>query len=373
MHVALVAPLVWPIRDDRPPLGGVEVFLRDLISGLVASGAQVSLLAADGSRVEQADVPRLGIDPERLALANLGLNPEAERSDLADQEAAFRSVREWCTAHAGSLDVVHAHAFDAPAFDLLRDVQGAAVVHTLHLPPVQPGVVAAARRASETGNVLVAVSAALAHAWQAAGVPIARVVPNGVDVASIPFGADHQGYVLFAGRLSSEKGPEVAVDAARRAGLPLLLVGNVYDRAYFDAHLRGRVEQRPGLNWTARDGAPPPGATYIGHRERSEVLRLMAGAAATLMPVRWDEPFGLVAIEAQAAGSPVVGFERGALGEVVRNGHTGLLVSDASDLPAAVTSAVAFDRSACRRWVDEQFSLRTMVEGYLALYREVAS
>jgi glycosyltransferase involved in cell wall biosynthesis len=196
-------------------------------------------------------------------------------------------------------------------------------------------------------------------------------VPNGVDVSSIPFGAQHHGYALFAGRLSSEKGPEMAVAAARRAGLPLVLVGNVYDPAYFEAHLRHLVE--PRLDWTVRDGALPAGATYIGHRARAEVLQLMAGAAVTLMPVRWDEPFGLVAIEAQAAGSPVVGFDRGALGEVVRNGRTGLLVDEASDLPAAVRSAMSLDRLGCRRWVEEQFSLRTMVDAYVALYREVAS
>jgi UDP-glucose:tetrahydrobiopterin glucosyltransferase len=371
VRVALVAPMVWSVRDDRPPLGGVEVFLRDLIPGLVHGGAQVSLLAANGSRVEQADLPDLDIDPDRLALANLGANPEAERSDLPGQQAAFQRVRDWCAAHADSLEVIHAHAFDTPAFDQLRDLRNVAVVHTLHLPPIQPGVVSAARRAAEAGNVLVAVSAALARAWQAAGVPIARVVPNGVDVAHIPFGPRHHGYVLFAGRLSSEKGPEIAVQAASGAALPLVLVGNVYDPAYYEAHVRHLVEQR--LDWTAGDGALPNGATYIGHRARAEVLQLMAGAAATLMPVRWDEPFGLVAIEAQAAGSPVVGFDRGALGEVVRNGQTGLLVGDASELPAAVTSAVSLDRAACRRWVEERFSLRTMVEGYLALYREVAS
>lgn len=367
--------MVWPVRDDRPPLGGVEVFLRDLIPGLVQRGAHVSLLAADGSHVDQADVPRLGIDPERMALANLGHSPEAERSDLRDQHAAFQQVRDWCATRADALDldVVHAHAFDAPCFDLLRDLPNVAVVHTLHLPPIQPGVVAAARRAAEAGAVLVAVSAALARAWQAAGVRIARVVPNGVDVSSIPFGARHRGYVLFAGRLSPEKGPELAVDAAKRAGLPLLLVGNIYDRAFFDGHVRGLVEHRPELDGSAGDGAPRDGATYIGHRDRSEVLRLMAGAAATLMPVRWDEPFGLVAIEAQAAGSPVVAFDRGALGEVVRNGQTGLLVGDTSELAAALASGVSLDRSACRRWVEERFSLRSMVEGYLALYREVAS
>ena len=371
MHVALVAPMVWPVRDDRPPLGGVEVFLRDLMPGLVANGVQVSLLAANGSQVDQAHIPHLDIDAERLALANLGANPEAERSDLSDQHAAFQRVRDWCLAHAGSLDAVHAHAFDTPAFDLLLDLNDVAVVHTLHLPPIQPDVVHAARRAANAGAVLVCVSEALARAWQAAGVPIGRVVPNGVDVAAIPFGAEPHGYLLFAGRLSPEKGPDVAIGAAAQAGLPLVLVGNVYDQAYFDGQVRPLIEQR--LDWTARDGALPGGATYVGHRERATVLGLMAGAAATLMPVRWDEPFGLVAIEAQAAGSPVVGFQRGALGEVVRHGQTGLLVDHAMQLPSALASALSLDRSTCRRWVEERFSLEAMVEGYLALYREVAS
>jgi glycosyltransferase involved in cell wall biosynthesis len=371
MHVALVAPLVSPVRDDSPPLGGVEVFLRDLTAGLVERGVRVSLLAADGSSIHGADCPRLDIDAARLAPADLSAADEAERPDVAEQRVAFGKVRDWCAAHAGNLDVVHAHAFDAPAFDALAHIEGMCVMHTLHLPPIQSGVVHAARRAAGAGAVLVAVSTALARTWQAAGVPAARVVPNGIDVSRIPFGPAHHGYALCAGRISPEKGPEIAVAAAERAGQPLVLVGNLYDRDFFEAQLRPVVTQR--LDWTARNGALPRGATYIGHRKRSEVLELMAGAAATLMPVRWDEPFGLVAIEAQAAGSPVVAFERGALSDVIRDGQTGVLVRDASELPAAVRQAVLLDRAACRRWVQERYSLSSMVEAYLGLYRKVAS
>jgi glycosyltransferase involved in cell wall biosynthesis len=329
------------------------------------------LLAADGYSVRGADCPRLGIDAKRLAPADLSASAEAERPDVAEQRSAFGKVRDWCAAHAGSLDAVHAHAFDAPAFDALVELEGMCVMHTLHLPPIQSGVVHAARRAAGAGGVLVAVSSALARTWQAAGVPAARVVPNGIDVGRMPFGAAHRGYALCAGRISPEKGPEIAVAAAAGAGLPLLLVGNLYDHAFFEARLQPVVTER--LDWTARNGALPQGATYIGHRTRSEVLELMAGAAATLMPVRWDEPFGLVAIEAQAAGSPVVAFERGALGEVIRDGDTGVLVHDASEMPRAIQRALSLDRAACRRWVEERYSLSSMVEAYLAVYREVAS
>jgi glycosyltransferase involved in cell wall biosynthesis len=366
MHVALVAPLVSAIRDDRPPLGGVEIFLLDLIRGLRPTDVRVTLLAADGSSVQGADVPSLGIDARRLALASF--SADTERRDLPAQAEAFESVRRWCQQHAADLDVVHGHAFDAPAFDALSQLRGPAIVHTLHLPPVQSGVVRSARLAAEAGARLVAVSHTSAEAWRAAGVPIVQAIPNGLDVDGVPFGAVSDGYLLFAGRLSPEKGPDLAIAAAHRLDRPLLVVGNVYDPVYYAEALRPRLNAR--LDWAV--GQPlPPGATYIGHRQRAEVLRLMAGASATLMPVQWDEPFGLVALEAQAAGSPVVGFDRGALREVVHHGQTGLLVPADAGVPGlaeAITHARSLERAACRAWVEQRYSIGAMLDAYLSLY-----
>lgn len=353
MHVALVAPLVSAVRDDRPALGGVEVFLLELIRGLLARDIRVSLLAADGSRVEGAAVPSLGVDARQLATASFAA--DTERTDLPGQAAAFQRVREWCQAHLSELDVIHAHAFDAPAFDALGQLDGVPVVHTLHLPPIQSGVVAAARRAAGAGARLVAVSRTSARAWSAAGVPIVDAIQNGIDVGRVPFRAQSAGYLLFAGRLSPEKGPDLAVEVAHQVGRRLLVVGNTYDQAFFADVLRPLLTGE---------------VTYLGHRPRAEVLELMAGADATLMPVRWDEPFGLVAIEAQAAGSPVLGFDRGALREVVESGVTGVLVAgdDPAALAAALPACLSLDRAACRAWVQDCFSLQAMLQGYLALY-----
>lgn len=362
--------MVAPIDATVAPLGGTQALLADLARGLAERGHAVTLLAADGSHVAGVHVPRLGIDPRQLVRARFGDAADTPRPDLAAQDAAFAAARAWVDRHAADLDVVHAHAYDAPAFDRLRGAP-VPVVHTLHLPPLDPSVVAAVGRAAQDAT-LVCVSYASAEGWRQAGVRVDREIPNGLDLRAIPFGANHAGYLLWVGRVAPEKGPDVAIRAAGALNMPLLLVGNVYDEAYFVHAVRPLVHEQP----ERRLGEPllHP-ATFVGHRPRYQVATLMAGAAATLLPVRWEEPFGLVAAEAQAAGSPVAAFARGALPQVVATGLTGCLAEpdDEPDFVRAVQAALRIDRAACRAWVAERFGLQRMLASYEALYASVSS
>lgn len=368
MRVALVAPMVTPIRDDGPPVGGAQALLADLARGLSEGGDEVTLLAASGSRVAGARAVDLGVRSEDLAPARF--EPGAERTDVAAQADAFGHVRAWLEEHAAEIDVVHAHAFDAPAFDLLDLPDGPRVVHTVHLPPVDDAVVAAVRRAIGRAT-LVAVSRHSAERWIAAGVAVEHVIPNGIAVERIPFGERSEGYLLFAGRLSPEKGADSAIRVARRVGRPLVLVGDAYDQEYVDHAIRPLV----GDAVAGEPVVPREGAVWLGPRPRETVFRLMAGAVATLMPAGWDEPFGLVAVESQAAGTPVAGYRRGALAEVVRDGETGVLVEpgDERALVEAVQRAMELDRRVCRGWVEERFRLDRMVADYRRLYATVVS
>ena len=348
MRVAIVAPLVAPIDDDGGQLGGAQVIVADLARGLAQRGHDVTLLAATGSRVEGARAIDLDIDADSLEPATFA--PGAFRVDDRAQASAFAKVRGWLDAHRRRIDVVHAHAFDAPAFESLRGL-ARPVVHTLHLPPLDERVVVAARDSEAT---LVTVSVANAAAWRAVGAPVRSVVPNGVDVDRVPFGDGAGGHVLCAGRISREKGTDAAIRVARAAGRTILLVGGVYDQDYFvDA-------VRPLLGEDAR---------HLGRRPRAEVYGLMADAAALVMPVHWDEPFGLVAVEAQAAGTPIVAYRRGALPEVVVSEETGFLVApeDENALAAALGQITRIERSECRRQA-ARFSISAMLDGYEEVY-----
>ena len=312
----------------------------------------MSLVAAPGSAVAGVRVIDAGVDTAPLRAARFD---GGERTDDAAQRTAFARVRAWIEGHAAQLDVVHAHAFDAGAFDELDGVT-VPLVHTLHLPPLDGAVVTAATRAHAA---LAAVSEASASSWRAAGIRIDVVLPNGVDVGRVPFGAVGDGTLLFAGRIAPEKGVADAIRAARAAGRRLVIAGAPYDRAYADEVVMPLL----GADVTLRGGLP-----------RDEVLRLMSRASAVLMPVRWDEPFGLVALEGQAAGAPVVCYRRGGLPEVVRDGQTGILVEpgDERALVAAIERAGRIDRAACRRHVAESFPLARMLALHERLYAHVA-
>jgi glycosyltransferase involved in cell wall biosynthesis len=182
-------------------------------------------------------------------------------------------------------------------------------------------------------------------------VSVRNVVPNGVDVARIPFGDGRGGYLLAAGRIAPEKGIDAAARVARAVGLPLWVAGEAY-------------------GGSTRRAIDPQGVTFLGPRPRDELFRVMGAAVALLMPVRWDEPFGLVAIEAMAAGTPVIAYRRGGLAEVIEDGRTGALVDpgDEDALADAVRRAGSIDRSACRAHVASRYSLEAMVGAYVARY-----
>jgi UDP-glucose:tetrahydrobiopterin glucosyltransferase len=381
MRIALLAPLVAPIAP--PYLGGAQALLADLAAGLAARGHHVTLYAADGSRVPGVAVPPLGIDPSLLHPARFAAPTTAASDPAADDEAydplaadpdtfeatyAFARAFRAIAADAERLDLLHAHAYDWPAF-AHATLQPLPVVHTLHLPAVDPAINHVLTRlappapspstAQPSAPRLVTVSHACAATY-ATVCRIDAVISNGIDLARIPFGARPATppYLLFAGRVTPEKGVEDAIAIARAAGRRLLLAGGIYDHDYYTSLVAP-------LLTTAGDSA-----TYLGPLDREPLWRLMAGAEAVLCPVHWDEPFGLVAAEAQAAGAPVIGYARGGLVEVVEHGVTGFLVPP-GDRAAAIESVArlaTLDRAACRARVEQRFSLTAMLDAYEALY-----
>jgi glycosyltransferase involved in cell wall biosynthesis len=178
-------------------------------------------------------------------------------------------------------------------------------------------------------------------------------------VPSVPIDAP----LLFLSRVESIKGPHLAIEAAREAGRRLVIAGNhsatPQEATYWERAIRPRID---GKN-----------VEYVGPVNDVEKNKLLGSAAALIVPIQWDEPFGIVFIEAMACGTPVISCPRGALPEIVDNGKTGRLVGSKSELSTALSQLERFDRAMARKAVDERFSKTVIVDQYFDLYRTIAA
>jgi len=301
-----------------------------------------------------------GIDPRSLAgTLYRASGPSAGEPGEAGAAAESAFATAYTAMRAGRYDVIHNHAFDAPAVRQAAALQ-APVVHTLHLPPDQ-AVSAALRYVIRYGPppAVAAVSEFQASAWRRVA-PVDAILPPYPPTAVIPWSGTAGRGALYAGRLSPEKGTAEAIDIARAAGVPIDVYGDVYDPDY------SREQIGPRRSW--------PGVTVHPGVPRASLWEAMAQAAVVLYPARWDEPFGMAAAEAQACGTPVVAFRRGGLGEVIMDGVTGFLVrpDDVRAAAEAVPKAAAMSRPACRKHAEGQLDLELSLDAHERLYRRVA-
>ena len=187
----------------------------------------------------------------------------------------------------------------------------------------------------------------------------AATIHHGISLASFTAGDGDGGYLLFLGRIHPDKGTAVAIDVARRAGLPLVIAGVVHDDDYFRAEVLPHV-----------DGAA---VSYVGPVGPADRDRLLGGAAALLHLIDFDEPFGLSVVESLAAGTPVVAYGRGSMPELIRDGVTGFLVGSVDAAVDAVGRLGSIDRATCRSDAAQRFSASRMVADYERLFAAVAA
>ncbi|MDQ2942624.1 MAG: glycosyltransferase [Candidatus Dormibacteraeota bacterium] len=340
MKIAVIASPVSPLRPGQ--VGGAQAFLCDLATGLARRGHAVRLHCVEGSEVPGVELVMVQapVDAKAALVMPGGPAPSPAPGVGAAFEEMFKSI-------ASDTDIISQHAFDAPAFELSRSLP---VLHTLHLPPLVPDVKRAVARVDAAR--LATVSEACRRSWSAAGVDIARVLRNGVPDQTVD-GAPIDFVALVAGRISPEKGIEHALQAARKAGLAVRFAGAAYDPAY--------AVDLTGCEW-------------LGALPRDELRRVMARSAVTVCAVRWDEPFGLVAAEAQMAGCPVAAYRRGALPEVVEDGVSGFLAEpdDVEGLAAAISRCLALDRLAVRSSALRRLGMEDALDRYELALREAA-
>ncbi|WP_460545509.1 glycosyltransferase family 4 protein [Glycomyces halotolerans] len=341
--------MVVPPYFEVPPngYGGVESVVADLTDALIERGHQVTLVGAGrtGTEAELVSVWPEPI-PERLGEPM----PEILHAALARQ-----AVRE--LADKQGLDIVHEHTGAGPLNAFAYSALGLPTVVTMH-GPVDEDLHTFYRT---IGDEIEMVAISERQRELAPDLHWAGRVHNAVRVDTFPFRADKDGYALFLGRFHPNKAPHLALEAAHAVGMPLVLAGKCaepIEKRYFEREVKPRL--------TADD-------EIFGVADSQDKRKLLAGASCLLFPVQWEEPFGMVMIEAMACGTPVVALRGGAVPEVVVDGITGYIRERPEDLPEALRRLDEIDPEACRRRVVEHFDMDALGAGYESVYQGVLS
>jgi glycosyltransferase involved in cell wall biosynthesis len=337
--------LVVPPYFDVPPAayGGVESVVADLADGLVEEGHRVFLIGAGkpGTRAEFIPVWDR-IVPERLGEPY----PEVMHA-IATRRAIQRLVAEV------GLDVVHEHTFAGPLNAPVYRGLGLPTVVTVH-GPVQGDPY---RYYAELGTDVYLVAISQRQRTLAPELNWVGTVYNALRLDTWPFRTDKEDFALFLGRFHPDKAPHVALDAAHAVGLPLVLAGKCaepLEKQYFEEEIQPRLTD---------------GDRVFGVADAAAKRDLLSRARCLLFPVQWEEPFGMVMIEAMACGTPVVALRAGAVPEVVQQGVTGLICDTPAELPTALREVTRLNPAACRARVARRFSAQEMARGYEQAYR----
>jgi glycosyltransferase involved in cell wall biosynthesis len=337
MKVALISPVWFPV----PPTGygGIEWIVWLLADGLVDAGHDVTLFASGDSHTK----------------AKLESVYERAPSELIGTSIVELHHCLHCYERADEFEVVNDHSGLAAA------ALGGAIVtptlHTVHGPMDAIGGVVYEQIARVSPQVGL-ISISMNQRMPKPDLPWVANCPNALDLSLYPMKPHRGDYLLFVGRMSTDKGCHRAIDIAVRAGLPLKIAGKrrepaeiAYFEEYVRPHLTSEIE-------------------YLGEVTHGEKVELLQHARATLFPIEWEEPFGLVMIESMACGTPVIATRIGAVPEVIEHGRSGIIVDDYREMAAALEEADRLEPEDLRRFAEERYSPQRMVADYVQAYSE---
>jgi glycosyltransferase involved in cell wall biosynthesis len=341
MRIAQIAPL-WE-RVPPPAYGGTELVVGLLTDELVRRGHDVTLFASGDSltpaKLESVHPRALRLDEE---VKEYGIYEALNLSQVYERADDFDIIH----SHVGCLTLSYAPLVKTPT------------IHTLHgiFTPDNEKMFVHARRQPF-------VSISDSQREPRLNLNCVATVYNGIDANRYDFypEPDNPPYLAFLGRMSPEKGPHLAIEIAKRSGWHLKMAGKIdpIDVEYFETQVKPHI-----------DGEQ---IEFLGEANHTQKNVLMGRAAATLFPITWREPFGLVTIESMAAGTPVIAMSLGSMPEVIAHGKSGFLCHSVEECIESIPQALRLNRHGCRKYVLETFTDRQMTDGYEAVYRQVLS
>ena len=331
-RVAILSPIAW--RTPPRQYGAWETVASNVTEGLVSRGWNVTLFAT-GDSVTQAQLH---------AVVDKGY----EEDPAADSKVAEYLHISEAFEHAGEFDLIHSHYDFMPlSYTRLIKTPVLTTIHGFSSAKIMP------MYQKYHDGYFVSVS----DSDRAIGLNYLATVYNGIDLSLYPFQECGGDNLIFLGRIHPDKGVHLAIEVARLSGMRLIIAGIIQDKGYFREQIEPHLDDQNIL--------------YIGPVDVDGKNELFARARALLHLNTIPERFGLVLVEANAAGVPVIAMDLGSCREVIKDGQTGLLVSTVAEAVRAVGRISEIDRRACRSRVQEHFSTETMVEGYERVYSTI--
>jgi len=351
MRIALIGSVTTKIPPDGQ--AAIERLAYQQALGLANRGHSILLLALKGSRVDHPNVKiiEVGSGETRSGSGAEG-NPPAggneelygiaykfrlEVTNLAEAMMALRKYRDDYDIILNNLRL------EAPVVPLVQQI-GKPIYQVLHMP-IFPTLAAFFKNYNVR---LISISNA-----QRADFPdlnYVGTVYNAVDTTEFGFCAHPQDYVLYLGSIGANKNPKDALLAAKEAGVQIKIGGRIKDQTYYDREIAPHI-----------DGTQ---VQWVGEKHPKEVIALYQNACAFLFPTIWNEPFGLVAIEALSCGTPVIAYPHGALPEIIDDGVNGYLVNSVGQMATKIKGVGAIKREMCRQTVEQKFTVAKMIAGY---------
>jgi glycosyltransferase involved in cell wall biosynthesis len=338
VRIAILSPVWFPVPPEG--YGGIEWVVSLLADGLVEAGHEVTLFASGDSY-------------SKATLA--AVFDQAPSDEIGKTSPELRHVLA-CYERADEFDIVNDHS--GPLAAAVGGAIATPVVHTVHGPLTgRDGELYAslARVSPRVGLISVSMN----QRKPQPDLPWVATCHNAIDLSAYPVHSERGEYLLFLGRMNADKGCHRACEVAREAGVPLRIAGKMREpaeREYFEEYVA------PYLG---------DGIEYLGETSHGKKVALLQNARATIFPIEWEEPFGLVMIESMACGTPVIATRWGAVPEVIEHGRSGILVDDYREMPAALAEADRLEPLECRRSVEDRFSAERMVREYETAFESV--
>lgn len=340
LRIAQLAPLWIPV----PPrtYGGIELMLSILTEELVRRNYDITLFASGDSKTSAKLIPLA----ERAILL---------QKNLRSPHAYISTALEKIYQYRNSIDLFHNH-FDFFLFPLSLP-NTVPILTTLHRPldPITIQAYKAYRKIK-----FCTISQDQRRSAEENGIPIVDVVYNGIAPEKYLFKKTAGDYFMYLGRLNKEKGISDAINVSKKAGIKLIVAGNIIGAEEWNYFIH---EVQPLLN--------EENVTFVGQVNFNEKVKLLGGAKALLFPIERREPFGLVMIEAMACGTPVIAYRRGSVPEVVKDKKTGFIVETKEEMVEAIKNINAINRKDCRTHVEQNFTLKQMVDKYEKIYKKL--